>query len=240
MTERKPRNKPRTRADKAAIVARLHASAEANGGTPVWSKLARETGVGHELLREWWGREKVSPIGDGGTAVRKRRTLAEREAAMVELHASAEANGGTPVWVAVAGKVGISRHTLRKWWDQRARAAHDNLVALPPPTLETPDAADPPLRDPLAAPEVAYLAAQYRDVTADIEHCRQFAPGALPAMYKLQQQIYRQYQAAREASLKSGPQSDAEVVASIRAAVPRAPAHHRRAMVEALRATGDV
>lgn len=66
---------------------------------------------------------------------------AQRDAALHALHDSAEANGGTPVYAAVARLTEVDRKTLRRWWtsgEPRPTTANHGAPASPAQPAASP------------------------------------------------------------------------------------------------------
>jgi hypothetical protein len=142
---------------------------------------------------------------------------AERTAALAALKASADKNGGTPVFKAVETLTGVPRTNLRRWWsDHVAKKATVHVLRAPAADVPAGDGAalsvvvaDATIEHLSMVPSV-WHAWQYDQIVDDINAAKADAISALPALRKLQRETRDHFTAARvlERNVKTMTQAE--------------------------------
>jgi ribosomal protein L39E len=129
---------------------------------------------------------------------------AKRDVVLAALRRSADAHNGVPVWKAVERETGVTRDTLRRWWER-----FKNVHALPSPRQDAAQvavvsASSGPEQLLESAPEVFY-AWMVEELRADLRAARTaFEFGAMSQLYKRMDEAYSRGRPALERARRTG------------------------------------
>lgn len=162
-----------------------------------------------------------------------------RERALEALRRSAAEHDGTPRWATVSTETGVTRQTLRRWWQQRGAPPSLHVLRRESAPV-TPADNEPDPVDPLAAEPLVYYAHAFARDRRAYQHAVEH--GQLSAAARFAERMDGSYERVRaalaDAQKRGRGMSREQVEAKLRAlAASLAPAD-AVVLVEGLRARG--